>query len=622
MLSQLLFANREIAPVTWYEPVWLLYTALAFPFFFVSGFYSHIWRFASIRQYLYLFSGSIIYTFALVGISLILNQGWQAAYYFEIWMITFLTVTGLRVAYRLVYNHNLLPFLSKDKAPDPEGGSDIVRVMVIGAGYAGSQIIREMIESKGRRRPIVAIDDDPDKQHLRIHNVPIIGGCDSIITAVEDYDIEEIIVAMPGESKQAISGIVEICSRTECQLRILPHMQDLISGKISISHVKEVEIADLLGRDQIQLDSAQIAQYLHGASVMVTGGGGSIGSELCRQICRFGPRRLVIFDIYENYAYQMHQELIGRYPDIELIVAIGSVRDRLRLDDVFEKFRPEVVFHAAAHKHVPLMEDSPGEAVKNNIFGTYNTAEVAARYKVKRFVLISTDKAVNPTNVMGASKRIAEMIVQSLDRQHPHTWFTAVRFGNVLGSSGSVIPLFKQQIREQRKVTVTHPDITRYFMTIPEAASLVMQAGALARGGEIFVLDMGEPVKIIDLARDLIRLSGLRPGVDVKIEITGLRPGEKMHEELYLNNEELDRTRHEKIMSMKPIRSVSDIESELAGLIRLLRWDSQDFMKLRDLLLTWYRDALNREAKTAGTAKSGPEKPLPAAEQLHFNQRK
>ena len=359
-------------------------------------------------------------------------------------------------------------------------------------------------------------------------------------------------MAMPSAPRSEVKEILNICKETDCELRVLPGLYQMIKGEVSISQLRKVEIEDLLGRDPIRVKLDEIMGYVAGKVILVTGGGGSIGSELCRQVAAHEPKRLIIFDIYENNAYDIQQELKDKYPNLDLVVLIGSVRNTHRINSVFEKYRPDIVYHAAAHKHVPLMEDSPNEAIKNNVFGTYKTAMAADRYGAKRFVLISTDKAVNPTNIMGASKRLCEMVIQMMNR-HSATEFVAVRFGNVLGSNGSVIPLFKKQIEKGGPVTVTHPDIIRYFMTIPEAVSLVLQAGALAKGGEIFVLDMGEPVKILDLAENLIRLSGYKPYEDIDIEFTGLRPGEKLYEELLMSEEGLQETPNKLIHIGKPI---------------------------------------------------------------------
>ena len=385
------------------------------------------------------------------------------------------------------------------------------------------------------------IDDNPSKKGKYIHGIRIVGGRDKIQEAAKKYNAEEIILAIPSAGTKNTRDILRICNLTDCKLKILPGMYQLINDDVGVSNLREVSIEDLLGRDTIEIDMESVGQYVRNKRVLVTGGGGSIGSELCRQIASHNPKLLIIFDIYENNAYDIQQELVRKYPNLKLEVLIGSVRNTSRIESVMEHYRPDVVFHAAAHKHVPLMEDSPNEAIKNNVFGTYKTARAADKYGVKKFVLISTDKAVNPTNIMGASKRMCEMIVQTFSK-YSRTEYVIVRFGNVLGSNGSVIPLFRKQIEEGGPVTVTDKNIIRYFMTIPEAVSLVLQAGAYAKGGEIFVLDMGEPMRIDDLARNLIKLSGLRPDEDIKIQYTGLRPGEKLYEELLVKTEELDKT--------------------------------------------------------------------------------
>lgn len=428
-----------------------------------------------------------------------------------------------------------------------------ISVMVIGAGEAANVIIKEIVNSNFSTMVIrCIIDDDKGKWGRYIQGIRVAGGRDKIIECADVYDIDEIIVAMPSISRAELRKILEICKETNCKLRSLPGMYQLVNGEVNVSKLRDVEVEDLLGREPISVDLDSILGYVQSKVVLVTGGGGSIGSELCRQIACHRPRQLIIVDIYENNVYDIQQELKTRYPDLDLAVLIASVRNTNRMNWIFEHYQPDIVYHAAAHKHVPLMEDSPNEAVKNNVFGTWKTAQAAAFYGVKKFVLISTDKAVNPTNIMGASKRICEMIIQTFNN-HYDTEFVAVRFGNVLGSNGSVIPLFRKQIVAGGPVTVTHPDIIRYFMTIPEAVSLVLQAGAYAKGGEIFVLDMGEPVKILDLAENLIRLSGYRVGEDIKIEFTGLRPGEKLYEELLMEEEGLKETANRLIHVGKPI---------------------------------------------------------------------
>ncbi|MDO4380635.1 MAG: nucleoside-diphosphate sugar epimerase/dehydratase [Clostridia bacterium] len=427
------------------------------------------------------------------------------------------------------------------------------RTMLIGAGQSGDIVLREMQSSTHAKNNIVCIiDDDRMKVGKRIRNVRIIGTREDIVSAVKKYRIEEIIFAIPSATAEQRRSLVKICQQTDCKLLTLPAIYQLANGEVSVQKIRSVDVLDLLGRDAIKINLDEISGYLGGKTVIVTGGGGSIGSELCRQIAKHNIKKLVIFDIYENNAYSIQQELLKNYPELSLEVLIGSVRDQKRVFEIFEKYRPDIVFHAAAHKHVPLMEDSPAEAIKNNVFGTYNVALAADRFGAKKMVLISTDKAVNPTNVMGASKRICEMIIEMMSKKSK-TVFAAVRFGNVLGSNGSVIPLFKKQIANGGPVTVTHKDIIRYFMTIPEAVSLVLQAGSYAKDGEIFVLDMGEPVRIDDLARNMIRLSGFEPDVDIKIKYTGLRPGEKLYEELLLDTEGIEKTENDLIFIGHPV---------------------------------------------------------------------
>ena len=428
-----------------------------------------------------------------------------------------------------------------------------ISVMVIGAGEAANLIIKEIVNSNFSTMVIKCIiDDDKGKWGRYIQGIKVVGGRDKIVECADVYDVDEIIVAMPSATRTEIKGILDICKDTNCKLRSLPGMYQLVNGEVNVSKLRDVELEDLLGREPITVDMDSILGYVQGKVVLVTGGGGSIGSELCRQIANHRPKQLVIVDIYENSVYDVQQELKQKYPELNLVVLIASVRNTNRMNFIFSKYEPDIVYHAAAHKHVPLMEDSPTEAIKNNVFGTFKTAQAAAMSGVQRFVMISTDKAVNPTNIMGASKRICEMIIQTFDK-HYETEFVAVRFGNVLGSNGSVIPLFRKQIAAGGPVTVTHPDIIRYFMTIPEAVSLVLQAGAYAKGGEIFVLDMGEPVKILDLAQNLIKLSGYRVGEDIKIEFTGLRPGEKLYEELLMDEEGMKDTANRMIHIGKPI---------------------------------------------------------------------
>lgn len=486
---------------------------------------------------------SVIYS---VGIQFVRNQGQIAvpgSYYFLYVFLLISFIFASRFSYRF--------FRSLKHKQQNKNNS--ISVMVIGAGEAANLIIKEIVNSNFSTMVIrCIIDDDEGKWGRFIQGIKVVGGRDRIIECADIFGIDEIIVAMPSISRKDMSEILDICKETSCKLRSLPGMYQLVNGDVSVSKLRDVEVEDLLGRDPIEVDLNSILGYVQGKRVMVTGGGGSIGSELCRQIARHNPAQLILVDIYENSAYDVQQELQINHPDLNLVVLIASVRNTNRVNWIFEKYKPEIVYHAAAHKHVPLMETSPNEAVKNNVFGTWKTAYAAAMNGTKRFVMISTDKAVNPTNIMGASKRICEMIIQTFNK-HYDTEFVAVRFGNVLGSNGSVIPLFKKQILAGGPVTVTHPDIIRYFMTIPEAVSLVLQAGAYAKGGEIFVLDMGKPVKILDLAKNLIRLSGYRVDEDIKIEFTGLRPGEKLYEELLMAEEGMKETANKLIHIGKPI---------------------------------------------------------------------
>lgn len=434
------------------------------------------------------------------------------------------------------------------------GGTDKKRVMIVGGGCAGLALIKEMVTSdKISYRPVCIADDDPVKQGKFISNVKIAGTTYELERLAKEYRVEEIFVTMPSVKKKTVSEIITRCKDCKCPVKILPGIYQLADGQVTVSKLRKVDIQDLLGREQVNVNIDEIMGYIENKVVLVTGGGGSIGSELCRQIASHNPGRLIILDIYENNAYEIEQELRRKYPQLNLLALIASVRDDVKMRDVFMKYRPQIVFHAAAHKHVPLMETSPNEAVKNNVFGTLNVARCADEFGAETFVQISTDKAVNPTNVMGATKRICEMIIQTIGRHSKNTKFVAVRFGNVLGSNGSVIPLFRQQIKEGGPVTVTHKDIIRYFMTIPEAVSLVLQAGAYAQGGQIFVLDMGEPVRIYDLACNLIKLSGLTPGEDIEVKCTGLRPGEKLYEERLMDEEGMQKTPNGLINIAKPI---------------------------------------------------------------------
>lgn len=519
-------------------------------FFTLFRLYVSLWTYASIDEFMLSIGGCILANLVTILYGYSIGPLLPRSVSVLAGIFSVILVVGFRMSFRM--HRRLLIHLSRlDK-------KEFKRVMIIGAGSAGTMIIDEMKRlPEMKYMPVALIDDSRYKTGLLIHGVRVVGGRTRIIEVAKNQKVDEIIIAIPSASNNDKREIIEICKETGCKIKIIPGMDELIQGKVSLNKIRDVQVEDLLGRDQIVLDNEGISEYLHNKTVLVTGGGGSIGSELCRQIAKFKPKQLLIFDIYENNAYDLQNELRYSNPELNLKVLIASVRDVRRLEKVFDEFRPDVVFHAAAHKHVPLMEDNPSEAIKNNVFGTLNVAQCADKYGTKRFVMISTDKAVNPTNIMGASKRACEMVVQAMDKISK-TEFVAVRFGNVLGSNGSVIPLFKKQIAKGGPVTLTHRDITRFFMTIPEAAQLVLQAGAYAEGGEIFVLDMGKPVKIYDLACDLIRLSGFEPDKDIKIEVTGLRPGEKLYEELLMAEEGLGNTNHDKIFVGRP--TFSDIE--------------------------------------------------------------
>lgn len=512
--------------------------------FIVLNLYRSVWTYAGVHEAVLIVAACILSTtFQALGF-LLFNLHVPRSYYIIYFFLMVMTTIFTRFSYR---------FLRAMQRSVSKTESQPINTMVVGAGEAGSMIVHEIKTSRHLNRNLVCIiDDNPSKKGKYLQGVRIVGDRNEIISSAEKYEVEEIILAIPSASPKTTKEILQICNQTNCKLKILPGMYQLITEEVSVSKLKEVSIEDLLGRDSIHIDLDSVAGYVTGKTVLVTGGGGSIGSELCRQIANYNPKCLIIFDIYENNAYDIQQELKVKYPQLHLEVLIGSVRNTKRIEWVMSHYRPDVVYHAAAHKHVPLMEDSPNEAIKNNVFGTYKTARAADKYGVKRFVLISTDKAVNPTNIMGASKRLCEMVIQTFNK-YSDTEYVAVRFGNVLGSNGSVIPLFKKQMEAGGPVTVTHPDIIRYFMTIPEAVSLVLQAGAYAKGGEIFILDMGEPVKIADLAKNLIRLSGYTLGVDMDIKYTGLRPGEKLYEELLIAEEGLQKTDNDLIYIGEPI---------------------------------------------------------------------
>lgn len=523
--------------------LWCLVTVVVFALF---NLYNSVWTFAGENEVIRLVLAHSCLILIGLACIYIFKVSMPRSYYVIGFILSALSTTALRLSYRFV--RKVRNVFDRDRHEEHRA-----RIMVIGAGEAGRMLIREFSDSRYLSGKVVClIDDNPSKFKKLLAGVPIVGNRNAIPEMAKKYEIDRIIYAIPSSDAKTKRDILKICSAAKCEVQTIPGMYQLVNEEVSVSKLKKVEIQDLLGRDPIRINIDEVRAYVSGKVVMVTGGGGSIGSELCRQIAKSHPKLLLIFDIYENNAYDIQMELQRKHPELNLVVLIGSVRNTARLDVVLGKYRPEIVFHAAAHKHVPLMEDSPNEAIKNNVFGTYKMAQAAVKYGVKKFVLISTDKAVNPTNIMGASKRLCEMVVQMMNRESD-TEFVAVRFGNVLGSNGSVIPLFEKQIAQGGPVTVTHPDITRFFMTIPEAVSLVLQAGYYAKGGEIFVLDMGEPVKIDSMARGLIRLSGFEPDVDIPIVYTGLRPGEKLYEELLMEEEGLKRTANKMIHIGKPI---------------------------------------------------------------------
>ena len=587
----------------WFAPIYSVASVLVF---WRTRLYNSIWRFASFNELVRVVISSVCTSaIHILGITVLFGR-MPISYYIIGMGIQFLLVLGIRFSYRFILLER-----GRNRKAGKEGRAK--RTMLIGAGNAGQMIIRDAICMKEDNLKICCIiDDNPNKWGRDIEGIPVVGGRDSILLNVEKYDIQKIFVAIPSASTEDKRDILNICKETGCELKNLPGMYQLVSGRASLGDMQDVAVEDLLGRDPIQVNMEEIYNQISGKTILVTGGGGSIGSELCRQIAGHHPKQLIIFDVYENNAYEIQQELKEKHPYLNLVVLIGSVRDSRRINSVFADYRPDIVYHAAAHKHVPLMEASPCESIKNNVIGTYKTAYAAMLHGCRRFVLISTDKAVNPTNIMGASKRLCEMVIQSFDRavktgsakelpmlfthnadelddlaqeessRNFCTEFVAVRFGNVLGSNGSVIPLFKKQIAKGGPVTVTHPDIIRYFMTIPEAVSLVMQAGTYAKGGEIFVLDMGAPVKIDDLARNLIKLSGHRPDEEIEIVYTGLRPGEKLYEEKLMAEEGMQKTDNELIHIGNPI--LFDTDDFLVQLRRLMNAAYHNDEKICDIV--------------------------------------
>ena len=606
-----LIETKYVVAWTHFAPV---YAILCLAVFILTGMYKSIWRFAGMNEFYRTLAVSLLMSVVHVVVTLLFYERMPISYYAIGAMLQFVLVLGIRFSYRVV-----LPILNKS------GKRSNDRIMLIGAGAAGQMILRDVNENQDGGKVVCIIDDNSNKWDRYVDGVRVVGGRESILENVQKYNVNKIFLAIPSASMAQRRDVLSICNETGCEIKNLPGMYQLFSGQVTVKALKDVSIEDLLGRDPIQPDLDEVFRFINGKTVMVTGGGGSIGSELCRQIAGHSPKQLIIFDIYENNAYDIQLELKDKYPDLNLVVLIGSVRDSRKMYQVFHDYRPDIVYHAAAHKHVPLMEDSPCEAIKNNAIGTYKTAYAAMMHGCQRFVLISTDKAVNPTNIMGASKRLCEMIIQSFDAKikagkaeeipqlYMHrgnenadktgngevfkdikTEFVAVRFGNVLGSNGSVVPVFKRQIEKGGPVTVTHPDIIRYFMTVPEAVSLVMLAGTYAKGGEIFVLDMGSPVKIDTLARNLIRLSGLKPDVDIKIEYTGLRPGEKLYEEKLMAEEGLKTTENKLIHIGCPIAFDTDqFLGQLGDLIEIAYRNDERIRTFVEHLVPTYHPTYN-----------------------------
>lgn len=554
-----------------YEDSWPEVTGICLITFVIFNLYSRLWKFASIGELLSIISATTVGTMAVLLYTFMINNTYPRSIYFIFWLL----LTGFIGFSRLVLrasNHFTETFKKMKNGKK--------RVLIVGAGHAGSLVIKEFKQNPELEMvPVGIIDDDKSKHGLSIYGVRVLGGREKIPYIVEAKKVEEIIIAMPSVDRREVKKIADICSATKCKVKIVPGIYELLNGKVDVRKIRDIRIEDLLGREPVRININAAKEYLKGKKVLVTGAGGSIGSELVRQVARFEPELLLLFDISENNIFDLEHQLKTYFPKQKYIPIIGSIRDVAKVEAVMAKYRPDVVFHAAAHKHVPLMELNPMEAIKNNVFGTLYVAEAAKKYKAERFILIPTDKAVNPKNVMGASKRVAEIIIQMMAKSGD-TRFAAVRFGNVLGSAGSVIPLFKKQIEAGGPVTVTHPEVTRYFMTIPEAVQLVIQAGAMAEGGEIFVLDMGEPVKILDLATEMIKLSGLEPGKDIKIEFIGLRPGEKLHEELFYDKEDVIRTQCEKIYLVKTSSSYSEFKKELENLKNIFLASNKELQKL------------------------------------------
>lgn len=598
------FVYSRIVPkyISGYKTLIVPYCVSAVLIFYFFHLYHSIWRFASISELERMVMAWGVLQLVVVAVYFITRIRMPMSFWAGGALMGFLLTTAVRFSYR---------FLRGVRGAFDQRKENVVgneRVMVIGAGESGRSIIHEYIMSRYlNARVCCVIDDNPVKKGRYLDGVPIVGSRQDIHRCVEEYGITTIIFAIPSASGLEKKEILDICSGTRCKVKVIPGIYQLVDGKVSISQLRDVQIEDLLGRDPIKVNNDEVHRYIHGKVVMVTGGGGSIGSELCRQVARDDPKQLIIFDIYENNAYDIQQELKMKYPDLNLVTLIGSVRNTNRVNKVLEEYHPELIIHAAAHKHVPLMEDSPDEAIKNNVGGTWKLSEAAIHYGVKRFVMISTDKAVNPTNVMGATKRICEMIVQMMNRKAKgKTTFTAVRFGNVLGSNGSVIPLFKQQITQGGPVTVTDKRIIRYFMTIPEAVSLVLQSTYYAKGGEIFVLDMGQPVNIDNMARNLIRLSGFTPDVDMKIVYTGLRPGEKLYEELLMGEEGLQETPNNLIHIAEPIEMNDEMfEENIHRLYEAAVKETEDPRELIAQVIPTYHPGSVGDLKSAELVQAG-----------------
>lgn len=566
-----LVEQRFVDTIIWYIPINFVVTVVVY---YLFSLYTTLWKYAGITELCKITAAAAVSSILQVVGMLLLRKPIFRSYVLLYFVLLLAETIATRFYYRFLrLIRNKYFRVSADKR---------MNLMLVGAGDAGAAVIKETRLSKESTRKVCCIvDREPSKWGKRLLGVPIIGDVSEIPEAVEKYQIKKILITIPSANRQAIRKIVEICQTTPCEINILPGIYQLIDGEIVTSRLRNVKIEDLLEREPVRVDLDAILGYIQGKTVLVTGGGGSIGSEICRQLAGHGVGKLIIFDIYENNAYSIQKQLEWEYPSLDMEVLIGSVRNESRVEDVFKTYHPEIVFHAAAHKHVPLMEDSPNEAIKNNVIGTYLTAQMASRYHASKFILISTDKAVNPTNIMGASKRLCEMVIQMIGKRSA-TEFAAVRFGNVLGSNGSVIPLFRRQIEHGGPVTVTHPDIIRYFMTIPEAVSLVLEAGAYAKNGEIFVLNMGEPVKIDDLARNMIRLSGYEPDVDIMIKYTGLRPGEKLYEELLMNEEGMKTTENDRIFVGRQI--AFDEETFEQSLHELEQASNSESRKIREIV--------------------------------------